>query len=221
MPRAELYRLSTVILGCYSLALTSFVVARARRPDPNALLVEQLAVKDATAAHGGGVLQPGADTANVVTVWTDYQCPFCQKLETALDSLSPAVRARTRITIRHYPLSFHPNARALAALSICAEEVGRFAVVHRALFQRQGDTARLEPGTLPVGLGGADSTAMLACLASDRPQRRITADSLAAQRLRITGTPLVLVGRTLVHGAVGAATLDSLLARRGQPRVRG
>jgi predicted DsbA family dithiol-disulfide isomerase len=221
MAHANVFRTCTIILGLYSLSLTSFVISRAARPDPSELVIEQVDALAAAAEHRGSVLQPADDSANVLTVWTDYECPFCRKLEAALDSIPPSLQKRTRILVRHYPLSFHPNARALAALSICADEAGDFAAVHQRLFERQRDTAHLEFGQSIPGLLSGDSSAIRRCLESDRPLRRIREDSSAAQRFRIKGTPLLLIGRTLVHGAIDARTLDSLLTRQGRVVPRG
>src|SRR5579883_2640185 len=53
----------------------------------------------------------GPATAKITVVeFSDYQCPFCGRVEPTLDQLRKAYGKEIRIAFKNNPLPFHPNA---------------------------------------------------------------------------------------------------------------
>ena len=75
----------------------------------------------------------GPETAPLVVVYGDYECPFCAALEVRLHELE------LRVTFRHFPVrASHPRAQAAACAAEAAGLQGAFWPYHDALFADQG-----------------------------------------------------------------------------------
>ncbi|NNL68132.1 MAG: thioredoxin domain-containing protein, partial [Myxococcales bacterium] len=70
-----------------------------------------------------------------IVEFSDFNCPFCQRVNPTLAELERRYAGQVRIVFRHYPLDqLHPRARAIAEASVCADEQGRFWEFHDAVF---------------------------------------------------------------------------------------
>jgi protein-disulfide isomerase len=66
------------------------------------------------------------DAPLTITVFQDYQCPFCGRFyPTALDG-QKAFPDKVRIVVKHFPLPFHDKARPAAKAAMAAGEQGKF-----------------------------------------------------------------------------------------------
>lgn len=154
------------------------------------------------------------DTAGGVraVVFSDFQCPFCQVLAVRLDSLVALNPGNLGIEFRHFPIrSLHPFAGLAAAAAECAATRGHFKSVHDSLF---ANAATLSSATIAGFLrliAFDDSSEVEACLVSDTVRLNIRADSVAAARLRIAGTPTLLLNNVKLVGAPTVAMLDSVV----------
>ena len=94
--------------------------ARQQRPQP----------KPQTAAYKipqGGSPFLGAKEAKVtVTVFSDFQCPFCARIDPMLKQAinDPELKGKVNVVFKHFPLSFHKDARPAAKASMAAQEQG-------------------------------------------------------------------------------------------------
>ena len=80
----------------------------------------------------------GPSQAPVTIVeFSDYQCPYCARVEPTLQALLKRYPDQLRLVYRHLPLGFHKNARPAAEASVCAESQGLFWEYHALLFQNQ------------------------------------------------------------------------------------
>src|SRR5262245_2554814 len=60
----------------------------------------------------------GPATAHVTIVqWSDFQCPFCSKVEPTMDELVKSYGDKIRIVWKNNPLPFHPRAEPVAELA--------------------------------------------------------------------------------------------------------
>jgi protein-disulfide isomerase len=166
----------------------------------------------------------GAAEAPVTVVeFTDYQCPFCKRF---IQSTFPQLKrdfidtGKVRWIVRDLPLGFHPNANKAAQAAHCAGDQGKFWEMRDTLFR---NNTKLGIEQLPAYAReiGLDGDAFDACLASDRHQGQIAQDSQEANRIRITGTPSFVIGRTdgdtvsgqLVIGAQAPAVFTAAIQR--------
>jgi protein-disulfide isomerase len=58
--------------------------------------------------------------------FSDLQCPYCAQSAPILDSLARAYPNEVKVIFKHFPLSFHPQAKAAAAAAIAAGKQGKF-----------------------------------------------------------------------------------------------
>lgn len=151
-----------------------------------------------------------------VQVFSDFQCPFCGRLEETLRALREHYGPRVRIVWRDYPLSSHADAQpaAEAAREAYAQRGNdAFWAYHALLFAHQRDTGglgrpALERYARQVGL---DLPRFRRALDGGVHTPAVRADISALQStgLRV-GTPTLLVNG---HMLEGAHSLDDLRAR--------
>lgn len=158
-----------------------------------------------------------ADARFTLTLYADLECPFCKAY---YPTLMAWIDAHPEASLRwhHLPLAMHdPEASRLARVAECAGE----AQGHEAFFgaiawlyqNTRGDGQGLPTDQAWPGL----TTAMRACLDSDRPAAIVRAQADEAVRSDINATPTVrlddgLTGKSLLlHGWVeGDALLSAL-----------
>ncbi|MCA9656828.1 MAG: thioredoxin domain-containing protein, partial [Myxococcales bacterium] len=160
------------------------------------------------------------DLAGVVEVveFSDFECPYCSRAADTLRGLKERYPEKVRFTFRHFPLSFHPNARPAAEHAQCAHEQGRFWQFHDLVFanQRELATDKLREYAAEAGLNANE---LSECLASGRAGDQVTADLAKGQEVGVGGTPSFYIngrafaGNPTVEGL--AAAIDAELAAAG------
>lgn len=215
---------AVVGLSLYSVFATSALITRATVRSGSAAAganVERLP-HDPSAFVSGHPRQGSVERkALTVVLWTDYQCPFCRRLESAIDSLPTATLARTEFLVRQLPLrQIHPHARRMAVLSTCAARHASFPQVHRTLFRLQSSLPEMsDADILNAAEVDTHADAILGCVQRRETENELSIDSSAAAALKLTGTPTLLVGRLLIRGTLTARALDSVLAIAAPPSL--
>jgi protein-disulfide isomerase len=152
-----------------------------------------------------------------VVVFSDFQCPYCARVEPTLKQVEAAYGAKVRIAWKHKPLPFHPNALPAAEAAEAAREQGKFWPMHDKMFAAQQDLspAAYERWARELGL---DLVRFKAALASGKFKARIQEDDALAGRLGIDGTPTLVINGEKVVGAqpfeAVKAVIDRQLARK-------
>jgi protein-disulfide isomerase len=159
----------------------------------------------------------GAGSAPVtLVVFSDFQCPYCRRFATYLPALRTRFGDNLAIIFRHFPLQYHVLAKVAANAAECAGEQNRFWEYHDLLFEKQ-DSLGVVPWTdLAKRSGVQDTIAFKTCQTSTRSARVIGVDSSDAVKLRLHGTPGILINRILLDGLLPLELLDSLV--QGQLR---
>lgn len=151
----------------------------------------------------------------ILVEFSDFQCPFCAQFSVVLDSLRVEHHDSIRIVYRHFPLtSIHPMAFEAALAAECAGAQGEFESMYHALFAHQAEFGRVSWTSLATAAGVRDSAMFATCVRDSVYAPRVRRDRLEGVKLGITGTPSLVIGHSLVQGAVSVSVLDSLLARR-------
>jgi protein-disulfide isomerase len=133
-----------------------------------------------------------------VVVFSDFQCPFCQRSEATLRALVEQYGTRVRLVFKNHPLPMHPSARAAARAALAAGEQGKFWEYHDVLFAHIDalDPASLERYARDLGL---DVERFRRTMGDARTDAAIDADEAEATRLGVAGTPTFFVnGRRLI-----------------------
>jgi protein-disulfide isomerase len=165
---------------------------RPPKPSPNERKQVAVAADDATM---------GPANAKVTIVeFSDFQCPFCSKVEPTLKQIRDAYPDSVRIVFKHNPLPFHKDANLAAQAAVEATKQGRFWEFHDKLFQNNKSLKRedLERHAQDLGL---DLQRFRAALDTSAHTAQVQRDMSEAQSLGATGTPAFFVNGRFVSGA--------------------
>ena len=207
------------VSGTLAVCAVFVTVMLARReffppPDPNTPQPPQLVKQWESYATGDERI--GAARAPVtVVVFSDFQCPFCKQLSASLRSVrSKHPAGDIAIVHRNYPLTrIHPYARPAAVAAQCAARQGRFEQYHDLLFAKQDSLGSVDWWGSAQQVGVADSSAFTLCLQDQAVASALRADSLAAEALRITGTPLVMINGWLFDGTPSEQAIEEVIGK--------
>ena len=144
-----------------------------------------------------------ANAKVTVQIFSDFECPFCKRVEPTLAELDAAFPGKIRFVWRNKPLPFHKNAMpaALAAMEAFKQKGNdAFWKMHEAFFKdpTQLDRAGIERTAAALGL---DVQKVLAAIDGQTHKALIDADIKAAEDVSITGTPAFVINGYLISGA--------------------
>lgn len=142
-----------------------------------------------------------ADAPITIVEFSDFQCPYCRRFhQDTYQALLDAYPDKIRFVYRNLPLvSLHPEAFPAAVASRCANEQDAFWPYYEKIFSGEdmGQTIYVQYAT-ELGL---DVNAFQACLASDRNNAFIQADSDFAVNMGVQSTPTFFINGLAVIGA--------------------
>lgn len=154
------------------------------------------------------------DAPLTITVFLDYECPFCKRLDQELGELlsQEPFHSRLRISIKQFPLSSHPTATNAAVAAVCAAQQGKFSAMHARLFelQRIGHTdAVLIHAAEHVSL---DIDDFRACLTSQSAGQEVLTDLHEGAINGVDATPSLFLNGQLLPSSDFAAVRRQLQA---------
>jgi protein-disulfide isomerase len=161
----------------------------------------------------------GATSAPVVIQeFSDFQCPFCKRVEPTLAELEKAFPGKLRIVWRHLPLPFHAHAQlaAEAAEEVLAQKgAAAFWTYHDMLYEAQGQEEGLERVNLDALADklGLDMARFKAALDNHVHQAKVAADIDIANKLGVNGTPAFLINDYYLSGAQPLSAFRRLVTR--------
>ena len=150
-------------------------------------------------------------------IFSDYQCPYCQRLwNTALAEWRKAPQTY-RIQYQHFPLPYHALALPAARYAECASQQGRFWEFSDRLnegyaaWSKQPE-AQAEPlFTAYAQSAGVKADALGRCLASDGQGAGLRQEAeAAAQALSIQGTPTVFLNGVRLANYTNTALMGAI-----------
>jgi protein-disulfide isomerase len=136
-----------------------------------------------------------------IVMYSDYQCPFCARVEPTLDKVKEVYGDRVRVVFRDFPLSaIHPRAVGAARAAHCAHDQGRFWEYHDRLFSTQSrmDDSDLLQRAADLGL---DQARFTTCVASERVATLVRDNATSGERLGVSSTPAFFVNGRFMTGA--------------------
>jgi protein-disulfide isomerase len=180
---------SLVCLAAFAILLPS-VRAAADRPGFDPASIYKVPLGDAPVSGPG-------DAPVTIVAWSDYACPYCGRVQVALDHLARLYPGQLRWVHRTLPLDDDNTLAAEAALAAGAQ--GRFRPMNDRLFALSGQVDRPTVELIARELG-LDMVRFRADLDSGAYRASIAADQAAARALGITGTPTFFINGRAVHG---------------------
>jgi len=143
------------------------------------------------------------DALVTIVVFSDFQCPFCGRVEPTLARVRETYGDDVRFIWRNNPLPFHSRAMPAAEAAMEARTQGgdeKFWRMHDVLFANQSalETRDLEQYARGLGL---DAARFRRALDSGAHRAEIRADMDLAQQLDANGTPTFFVNGVVLTGA--------------------
>lgn len=141
-----------------------------------------------------------ADATVVIVEASDFQCPYCARVQPAIHRLVHEYSNDVRLEFRHNPLSFHDQAVPAAAAAVAAARQGRFWEMHSALFRRvnQLNQETILEAAQEIGLD-------MGKFAEDQKNPSVVAlveqDQVATTTMGARGTPTFFINGLVVKGA--------------------
>ncbi len=145
-----------------------------------------------------------------VLFYTDFQCPHCRRLHALLAPLLAERGARLRVVLRHVPLPRHPDARAAARASVCAETLTPTPMAFSAALFSSEDLGDAAIAAL-ASQHGIPHDAFASCLVDRSTDARIDRDVAEFDALGGDGVPLFWIGRQRYEGVPSRAVLEAAL----------
>ncbi len=153
----------------------------------------------------------GAEDAIVTLVlFSDFACPFCQRVETTMAALRQKYGSDLRVVWKDLPLPAHPQAVPAAVLArLALERQGHagFWRAHDALVEpgKTLDEAGLKEVAVRLGVPWFE---VAAAVADRRFQPQLDRTRALAERLGVRGTPVTFVNGRRLEGALPAEVFE-------------
>jgi protein-disulfide isomerase len=169
--------------------------------------------KDVPAATKDNPVKGAAGAKVVIQQFSDFQCPFCKRVEPTVDQIMQEYAGKVKIVWRNTPLDFHqdaPLAAEAAAEAFAQKGSDGFWKFHGKLFEKQPDIKRptLEQIAQDLGL---DMTKFKAALDNSTHKDEIDKDKKIADAAGIRGTPGFTINGYFVSGAQPFQQFDKLI----------
>ncbi len=166
-----------------------------------------------TAASRGNARAPV-----VIQIFSDFQCPFCKRVEPTLSELEndKELKGQLRLVWRHLPLPFHGHAQLAAEASeeaLAQKGHDAFWKFHDELFAAQAEDGGLKRDNLEkiAEKLGLDLLRFKKALDERVHEAKVKADASAANDANINGTPGFLINDYYLSGAQPAAAFRKLI----------
>jgi protein-disulfide isomerase len=206
--------------------LYSFIIANGLEgvPEPGLSELPPLPKGTYTVDIGDSPVRGPKDAPITIVTFSDFQCPYCARLEKTLARLGERYGDKLRVVWKDAPnLEFHKEAMLAHQAARAAGEQGRFWEMHDQIFRRPYLLSRdmFERYARELGL---DMERFRAALDSGRFQEAIREETAYGISLAgPSGTPTVFINGRLIMGAypydVFRQIIDEELARVAAPKA--
>ncbi|MSP26477.1 MAG: hypothetical protein EXR75_15275, partial [Myxococcales bacterium] len=141
--------------------------------------------------------RPGKTT---IVMFTDFECPFCRIVHTALEARVALDPARFRVVRKMVPLAGHDGAEPAARAYVCTPEAERDRMADK--LYRAATEAMTKEGVLGMARElGLDQAVFARCYDDVATGSAIATDKAAFVALELRGLPSTFVADKLILGA--------------------
>lgn len=159
-----------------------------------------------------------ANAPVTLTVFSDFECPYCSRLVGFVDELQAKNPTTVRVVFKQFPLRMHKMAQPAALASLAARDQGKFWPMHDRLFAsfNQLSEEKIRALAKEVGL---DLVRFDRDRQSQKLRDEVLRDQGLGQQAGVQGTPTVFLnGKLLRERAVPGV---QVLIDREVARARG
>lgn len=159
-----------------------------------------------------------ADALVTIVEYSDFQCPYCARLEANLLALQAAYPEDVRLVYRHFPLKSHDKAllAAQAAEAAGAQERSQFFAMKNLLFENQAEWQEMSPKRFETWLEsqagslGLDVDRFLQDLEDPQTKARLEA-AQQADIPGLEGTPFLILNGGAFKGSWDLNNLKAIV----------
>jgi protein-disulfide isomerase len=174
--------------------------------------------KEVAAPDAQSPVKGPASAKVTIQIFSDFQCPFCKRVEPTLAELEKEYGGKIKLVWRHMPLPFHadaPLASQAAQEAFAQKGNAAFWKFHDKLFDAQGTEDGIKrPGLEKVAQElGLNMDKFKAALDSSAHKAKIEADTKIGNDAGINGTPAFVINGYYLSGAQPAAAFKKLINR--------
>lgn len=148
------------------------------------------------------------ESAQVTLVeYADFQCPACKQSTGMIDQALADYGDQVRFVFKHFPLSFHQNAKSAAIAAEAAGRQDKFWEMHDLLFERQGEWSPLGVGEARNKFGeyaqqlGLNVQQFTADMDDSELSQLVDSQTNEGNQLGVMGTPTFFVNGKRVESA--------------------
>jgi protein-disulfide isomerase len=148
----------------------------------------------------GAPIKGAKDALVTIVQFSDFQCPFCSRVEPTIDQVMKEYAGKVRVAWRNMPLPFHDKAKPAAIAAMAANEQGKFWQMHEILFKHQQALGPddLQKYAQEIGL---NMPRFKAALEDKKILAAIEAEAAAGGKIGARGTPAFFINGTFLSGA--------------------
>ena len=126
--------------------------------------------------------------------YSDFQCPFCRRVQGTLSKLREQYPKEVQFGYRHFPLDFHKEAKYMAESVECAREQGKFWELQKLLYAGGDSVSRAKLHQYAKKAGVKNARRFQTCLKERKYKDRVLDDLKEGMKLGIRGTPTFILG---------------------------
>jgi protein-disulfide isomerase len=143
----------------------------------------------------------GDKNAKVLIVeYSDFECPYCKRANPTVEQVSTTYGKDVALVFRHFPLSFHANAKPAAIASECAAAQGKFWEYHDILFEKSPALTADNLVQYATDLK-LDVDKFKTCIKDPKTATIVDGDFAQGQSEGVQGTPAFFINGKEVSGA--------------------
>jgi protein-disulfide isomerase len=152
----------------------------------------------------------GVPDAPIVSVeYSDYECPYCQQTQAALDKIEAEYKGKIAFAYKDFPLPMHPHAEKAAEAAHCAGVQGKYWQFHDQLFKtKQLEVAQLKESARALNLNSKEFDE---CLDSGSQAEAVKTQSADGKSLQLQGTPSFLINGRFFNGGLSYDDLHGII----------
>ena len=155
--------------------------------------------------------------APTVTLYTDYQCPYCAKAEPTYEKVAKDLEGTMNVTVRNMPLSqIHKNAIAAAQAVQAAELQGKHLEMANKLFETQDswkDVSQTDLAGVFIGYAqelGLDEEKFRDDLGDSKTLDLIKGDFEYGRKIGVAGTPQFAVNDKVLKNVDSSTSAEDM-----------
>jgi protein-disulfide isomerase len=141
-----------------------------------------------------------ADAPITIVEFSDFECPFCQRVQPNLKPIRDRYGARVRWVFKMFPLEFHSKAKPAAYAALAANKQGKFWEFADKIWAKQNYLSDQLYEQIAIELK-LDMAKFKADKADVALQKHIATDMADGAKVGVQGTPFFLINGKPLSGA--------------------